>query len=158
MSTHCRPFLKRLAAPLTASTQDGNDLDTRCSKPHSGFALTDCHRDADLLRAEVPVSRCAAFHGHRYVAEITCTAPSLDDRGRIVDFGVIKERVGTWIDQTWDHTALLMRTDPDPAIAAIAASTALPPFARMSAPMREAILFCETTMPSRPITGWWIER
>lgn len=69
-------------------------------------------------------SKCAAFHGHRYAAEITAHAPELDDRGRVVDFGVIKERVGGWIDQKWDHTALLMRGDPDPAIPALAASNA----------------------------------
>ncbi len=67
-------------------------------------------------------SKCAAFHGHRYAAEIACAAPELDDRGRIVDFGVIKARVGGWIDAHWDHTAILMRGDPDPATQAIAAS------------------------------------
>lgn len=69
-------------------------------------------------------SKCAAFHGHRYVAELCCWAPGLDDRGRIVDFGVIKERVGSWIDRHWDHTAILMKGDPDPAVAIIAASNA----------------------------------
>ena len=69
-------------------------------------------------------SKCAAFHGHRYAAEITCLAESLDDRGRVVDFGVVKERVGRWIDTHWDHTAILMEGDPDPAIAALAASNA----------------------------------
>jgi 6-pyruvoyltetrahydropterin/6-carboxytetrahydropterin synthase len=67
-------------------------------------------------------SKCAAFHGHRYAAEITCLAPELDDRGRVVDFGVVKERVGGWIDRMWDHTAILMEGDPDPAIQALAAS------------------------------------
>ena len=65
--------------------------------------------------------RCRAFHGHRYVAEVTCHAPSLDALGRIVDFGVIKERVGGWVDAQWDHTAILMRGDSDPAALAIAA-------------------------------------
>ena len=69
-------------------------------------------------------SKCAAFHGHRYTAEITCHAPELDDRGRVVDFGVVKERVGAWIDQHWDHTAILMRGDLDPAVLAVAESNA----------------------------------
>ena len=69
-------------------------------------------------------SKCSAFHGHRYVAEITCVAEQLDSLGRIVDFGVIKQRVGTWIDEQWDHTAILMRDDPDPAALVIAASNA----------------------------------
>jgi 6-pyruvoyltetrahydropterin/6-carboxytetrahydropterin synthase len=69
-------------------------------------------------------SRCAAFHGHRYAAEITCAAEQLDDRGRVVDFGVIKARVGGWVDARWDHTALFMTGDPDPAVAAVASSNA----------------------------------
>ncbi len=68
-------------------------------------------------------SKCAAFHGHRYAAEITCEA-GLDDRGRVIDFGVVKERVGAWIDAHWDHTAILMEGDPDPAVPALAASNA----------------------------------
>lgn len=68
--------------------------------------------------------RCAAWHGHRYVAEITCAAESLDDRGRVIDFGVIKELVGGWIDTRWDHTAVIMTGDPDPGAPAIATSNA----------------------------------
>jgi 6-pyruvoyltetrahydropterin/6-carboxytetrahydropterin synthase len=66
--------------------------------------------------------RCRAFHGHRYVAEITCTAAALDGLGRIVDFGVIKQRVGGWVDEHWDHTAILQQGDPDPAVVQLAAS------------------------------------
>lgn len=68
-------------------------------------------------------SKCAAFHGHRYAAEITC-AGGLDAQGRVIDFGVVKERVGGWIDAHWDHTAILMRDDPDPAVPALVASNA----------------------------------
>jgi 6-pyruvoyltetrahydropterin/6-carboxytetrahydropterin synthase len=69
-------------------------------------------------------SQCAAWHGHRYVAEIGCHAEALDAQGRIIDFGVVKQVVGGWIDTHWDHTALLMRGDPDPAAQAIADSNA----------------------------------
>lgn len=69
-------------------------------------------------------SKCRAFHGHRYAAEITCVAPALDPLGRVVDFGVVKDRVGGWVDAHWDHTALLMRDDPDPATAVIAEANA----------------------------------
>lgn len=67
-------------------------------------------------------SRCKAFHGHRYVAELTCAADQLDSLGRVIDFGVLKAEVGGWIDAHWDHTALLQRGDPDPAVALVAAS------------------------------------
>ena len=33
--------------------------------------------------------------------------------GRVVDFGVIKDRVGGWVDQHWDHTAILLEGDPE---------------------------------------------
>lgn len=69
-------------------------------------------------------SQCAAWHGHRYVAEIGCQADALDAQGRIIDFGVVKQVVGGWIDTHWDHTGLLMRGDPDPAAEAIAAANA----------------------------------
>lgn len=55
-----------------------------------------------VLRHE---SKCASLHGHRYKAEITCEAP-LDAVGRVVDFGVIKQKVGEWVDEHWDHAAM----------------------------------------------------
>lgn len=63
-----------------------------------------------VLRHE---SKCATLHGHHYVALITATADKLDDKSRVVDFGVIKERVGTWIDDHWDHTTLVNVADAD---------------------------------------------
>ena len=48
-------------------------------------------------------SKCRHVHGHRYVAEVTVSAPALDDVGRVMDFGEVKQLVGTWIDEHWDH-------------------------------------------------------
>lgn len=56
-------------------------------------------------------SKCKYVHGHRYVLEATFTADSLDSVGRVVDFGVIKEKLGGWIDTHWDHTAILFEKD-----------------------------------------------
>jgi 6-pyruvoyltetrahydropterin/6-carboxytetrahydropterin synthase len=53
-----------------------------------------------VLRHE---SKCRHVHGHRYVAELTVEASSLDEAGRVVDFGRVKEVVGKWIDANWDH-------------------------------------------------------
>jgi len=61
-----------------------------------------------VLRHE---SKCASLHGHRYAAEIECAADELDFAGRVIDFGAIKQRVGAWIDQHWDHTTLVNRAD-----------------------------------------------
>lgn len=57
--------------------------------------------------------KCANLHGHRYAAEITCMARmGTDSIGRVIDFSVIKERVGGWIDENWDHNILLHPKDP----------------------------------------------
>ena len=39
-------------------------------------------------------------------------------------FRSVKALVGGWIDTNWDHTAILMKGDPDPAIQLLAASNA----------------------------------
>lgn len=57
-------------------------------------------------------SKCRNLHGHRYVAEITVGAASLDDLGMVVDFGDVKLLVGGWIDRYWDHGAILKSDDP----------------------------------------------
>ena len=56
--------------------------------------------------------KCRHLHGHRYRAEVTVQAPELDSLGRVVDFSVLKEKVGGWIDANWDHNVLLHRDDP----------------------------------------------
>jgi len=57
-------------------------------------------------------SKCKHLHGHRYVADISCGAGQLDTVGRVVDFSVIKELVGGWIDRLWDHNMILNPKDP----------------------------------------------
>lgn len=56
--------------------------------------------------------KCANLHGHRYVAEITVSALGLDPLGRVVDFSVVKELIGGWVDQHWDHNIILNDNDP----------------------------------------------
>ena len=56
-------------------------------------------------------SKCKFVHGHRYVVEATFEAKELDDLGRIVDFGIIKEKLGNWIDDNWDHNIVLWQED-----------------------------------------------
>lgn len=55
--------------------------------------------------------KCRYLHGHRYALEASFTAASLDSVGRVVDFGVIKEKLGGWIDAHWDHTTVLHEKD-----------------------------------------------
>lgn len=56
-------------------------------------------------------SKCKYVHGHRYVVDATFVANGLDDLGRVVDFGVIKDKLGQWIDQNWDHNIILWQKD-----------------------------------------------
>lgn len=69
------------------------------------FEWDSAHR---VMRHE---SKCSTLHGHRYKAEVVCSAPELDAVDRVIDFGVIKERVGAWIDANWDHTTLVNAND-----------------------------------------------
>lgn len=55
-------------------------------------------------------SKCRNLHGHRYVVEVTVSG-ELDSLGRVVDFGVVKDVLGTWIDARLDHGAILNQED-----------------------------------------------
>lgn len=55
--------------------------------------------------------KCKHLHGHRYAIEATFTAKQLDTLGRVVDFGIIKEKLGQWVDANWDHTTILYGKD-----------------------------------------------
>ncbi len=57
-------------------------------------------------------SKCKHIHGHNYVVFITAEAPELDSLGRVIDFSVIKEKVGGWINKHWDHGMILCSEDP----------------------------------------------
>lgn len=56
-------------------------------------------------------SKCQHMHGHNYTALITCSAPQLDDLGRVIDFSEIKRVLGRWIDDNWDHSFLVFWRD-----------------------------------------------
>ncbi len=47
--------------------------------------------------------RCSNLHGHNYVVFFHAAADSLDEVGRVVDFGVLKQALGGWVDEHWDH-------------------------------------------------------
>jgi 6-pyruvoyltetrahydropterin/6-carboxytetrahydropterin synthase len=57
-------------------------------------------------------SKCAHFHGHSYKALIEAEGP-LDAIGRVIDFSVLKERIGRWIDGHFDHGFLVWDKDTD---------------------------------------------
>lgn len=58
-------------------------------------------------------SKCANVHGHNYVVWVEATPDEgLDRIGRVVDFSVLKGRVGGWIEEHWDHGMLICEDDP----------------------------------------------
>jgi len=63
-------------------------------------------------------SKCANLHGHNYVAFFHAVAPGLDELGRVIDFSVLKARLGEWIDTKWDHGFVLWNEDA-PALGAM---------------------------------------
>jgi len=82
--------------------------------------------------------KCRHLHGHNYVAEVTVTAPELDDLGMVVDFSVLKKNVGEWIDRNWDHGFIFNQND-DEVIASLACVCAAKAFPMVSNPTAEVM-------------------
>lgn len=57
--------------------------------------------------------KCRTPHGHNYTAHIVAEASKLDPLGRVIDFSVLKEKIGTWIDTYWDHNFIVFENDEE---------------------------------------------
>lgn len=61
--------------------------------------------------------KCRFLHGHNYRIHFKCvskgTSHPLDEIGRVVDFGVIKETLCMWLESFWDHRFLMWEGDPE---------------------------------------------
>ncbi|MFY0580463.1 6-pyruvoyl trahydropterin synthase family protein [Cystobacter fuscus] len=59
-------------------------------------------------------SKCKNLHGHNYVVHFHAEADEgLDALGRVIDFGVLKQRLGEWLEENWDHGFLLWKKDEE---------------------------------------------
>ncbi len=56
-------------------------------------------------------SKCKFLHGHRYSLEASFVANKLDNLGRVIDFGIIRDLLGSWVDEHLDHNTILCRRD-----------------------------------------------
>jgi 6-pyruvoyltetrahydropterin/6-carboxytetrahydropterin synthase len=56
--------------------------------------------------------KCRHLHGHNGRAIITLEAEALDERGMLVDFADIKQKVQRWVDDNLDHNMILCKDDP----------------------------------------------
>ena len=57
--------------------------------------------------------KCQNLHGHNYVALITAQSDDLDSIGRVIDFSVLKDKIGGWIDLNWDHGFIVWAKDSE---------------------------------------------
>jgi 6-pyruvoyltetrahydropterin/6-carboxytetrahydropterin synthase len=58
-------------------------------------------------------NKCAHPHGHSWKVWVTATSPDLDAIGRVIDFTVLKTKIGGWIDTHWDHAFIVSAQDTD---------------------------------------------
>lgn len=58
-------------------------------------------------------NKCAGLHGHNYEAFFHATSEELDNLGRVIDFGVLKAKLGSWIEEHWDHAMILFDQDQE---------------------------------------------
>lgn len=56
-------------------------------------------------------SKCSNIHGHNYVLIADAVSDDLDSIGRVIDFSVLKEKIGGWIDEHWDHKFIVNEED-----------------------------------------------
>jgi 6-pyruvoyltetrahydropterin/6-carboxytetrahydropterin synthase len=56
-------------------------------------------------------NKCRHLHGHNYRIHFRCEAAELDNLGRVIDFGVIKEKLCMWLEKEWDHKFLAWEQD-----------------------------------------------
>tara|TARA_Y100000004_G_C8848358_1_gene383627 strand:+ start:370 stop:846 length:477 start_codon:yes stop_codon:yes gene_type:complete len=57
-------------------------------------------------------SHCKFIHGYRLTAKVWLTAPNLDERNWVFDFGGFKN-IKKILENQFDHTTLIARDDPE---------------------------------------------
>lgn len=56
--------------------------------------------------------KCRYLHGHNYSAIMRLEAVQLNPLGMVADFSVVKDVIGKWIMDNWDHNMILSTNDP----------------------------------------------
>lgn len=103
--------------------------------------------------------KCKNLHGHNAKVEVVIVSKKLDEKGMVLDFVEIKNKLKRWIDENWDHRMILCEKDPllpalrgtDPTITTIATNPTAENLAKilfekakeLSLPVAE-IIFWET--------------
>ncbi len=55
--------------------------------------------------------KCRYLHGHNGRIEVDLESKELDRLGMVLDFGVVKDVMRTWVDENLDHRMLLCKDD-----------------------------------------------
>lgn len=76
------------------------------------FEITRYHDFDAGHRVSGHEGKCRHLHGHSYRVHFTCTAPRLDEVGRVIDFGVVGKLLCRWLEDNWDHRFLIWEQDP----------------------------------------------
>ncbi|MBA7705215.1 6-carboxy-5,6,7,8-tetrahydropterin synthase [subsurface metagenome] len=59
------------------------------------------------------MGKCEVPHGHTFKVEVMVSSDKLDQMGFIVDFVELRDRIGKWIDENWDHAFLVNDQDEE---------------------------------------------
>ena len=57
-------------------------------------------------------NKCRHLHGHNHRIHFVCEADQLDALGRVIDFGLINDRLCQWLEEHWDHRLMIWQEDP----------------------------------------------
>jgi 6-pyruvoyltetrahydropterin/6-carboxytetrahydropterin synthase len=57
--------------------------------------------------------KCELPHGHTFKVEIMLSSEKLDQMGFVLDFVEVRDKVGKWIDENWDHAFLVNNQDEE---------------------------------------------
>jgi len=57
--------------------------------------------------------KCEAPHGHTFKAEIMLSSEKIEQMGFVIDFVELRDKVGKWVDENWDHAFLVNGQDEE---------------------------------------------
>jgi 6-pyruvoyltetrahydropterin/6-carboxytetrahydropterin synthase len=57
--------------------------------------------------------KCKNLHGHSYQFDVYSISihGDLDSLGRVIDFSILKDMIGEWLEHNWDHGVVLWEKD-----------------------------------------------
>ena len=89
--------------PQTPVKEKVKDMSHQVQKT---FSVCTAHRLMDHPGA------CRNLHGHNYNITVYLEAKELNSQGMVIDFGNVKQLIGTYINNLYDHKTVLQKTDP----------------------------------------------